>query len=42
MRPISSRKNVPLSASRTLYRSRKGLIFGVCRGLADYADIHVT
>lgn len=28
-------------ASRTLYRSRRGWIFGVCQGLADYADISV-
>ena len=26
-------------ASRALYRSRCGWIFGVCRGIADYADI---
>jgi len=26
---------------RTLYRSRKGMVFGVCQGLADYADISV-
>lgn len=26
---------------RTLYRSRQGSIFGVCRGLADYADLPV-
>jgi len=24
---------------RTLYRSRNGLIFGVCRGLADYLNV---
>ena len=29
------------STSRTLYRSRNGWIFGVCQGLADYADIRV-
>jgi phage shock protein C len=28
-------------ARRTLYRSRRGWIFGVCQGLADYADIPV-
>lgn len=28
--------------SRTLYRSRRGWIFGVCRGLAEYADIPVV
>jgi phage shock protein C len=27
--------------SRTLYRSRRGWIFGVCQGLAEYADISV-
>ncbi|MGC9450127.1 MAG: envelope stress response membrane protein PspC [Oceanipulchritudo sp.] len=27
--------------SRTLYRSRRGWIFGICQGLADYADISV-
>lgn len=27
--------------NRTLYRSRNGIIFGVCRGIADYADISV-
>lgn len=26
---------------RTLYRSRNGMIFGVCRGIADYAEISV-
>ena len=25
-----------------LYRSRKGIIFGVCRGLAEYFDVSVT
>jgi len=29
------------TATRTLYRSRRGWIFGVCKGLADYADIPV-
>lgn len=24
---------------RTLYRSRDGLFFGVCRGIADYAEL---
>jgi phage shock protein C len=28
-------------SSRTLYRSRQGLFFGVCRGIADYATINV-
>ena len=27
--------------TRTLYRSRRGWVFGVCQGLADYADISV-
>ena len=26
---------------RTLYRSRRGWIFGVCKGIANYADIPV-
>lgn len=29
------------NTSRTLYRSRRGWIFGVCKGLAEYADIPV-
>jgi phage shock protein C len=29
------------ASSRTLYRSRHGLFFGVCKGLADYAQISV-
>ena len=29
------------TASRTLYRSRTGIIFGVCQGLATYAEISV-
>ena len=29
------------NTSRTLYRSRRGWIFGICQGLADYADISV-
>ena len=28
-------------SSRTLYRSRKGIFFGVCQGISDYADISV-
>lgn len=28
-------------SGRGLYRSRKGVIFGVCRGLADYFDFSV-
>jgi len=28
-------------STRTLYRSRCGLIFGVCRGIAEYAEISV-
>ncbi len=27
--------------TRTLYRSRNGWIFGVCQGIADYADLPV-
>lgn len=27
---------------KPLYRSRDGMIFGVCRGLADYLDFNVT
>ena len=29
-------------AGRSLYRSRRGVIFGVCRGLADYFDFNVV
>lgn len=29
------------SPRRTLYRSRGGWIFGVCQGLADYAELDV-
>lgn len=29
------------TSSRTLYRSRRGLLFGVCRGIADYAELSV-
>ncbi len=29
----------PFSSHRTLYRSRSGMIFGVCKGLANYSDI---
>jgi len=28
-------------SSRQLYRSRSGLVFGVCRGVADYLDVSV-
>ena len=28
--------------SRGLYRSRRGAIFGVCRGIAEYFDFSVT
>jgi phage shock protein C len=28
--------------TRRLYRSRHGVIFGVCRGLADYSGINVV
>lgn len=30
------------STKRTLYRSRNGWIFGVCQGLASYAEISVV
>jgi phage shock protein C len=30
------------STNRTLYRSRRGWIFGVCQGLATYAEISVV
>lgn len=29
------------NTSRTLYRSRHGMFFGVCKGLAEYGDIPV-
>jgi len=29
------------NTTRTLYRSRNGWIFGVCQGIADYADLSV-
>ena len=35
MRPIRSRNN------RGLYRSRRGAILGVCRGIAEYFDFSV-
>jgi phage shock protein C len=31
----------PASGSKTLYRSRCGVIFGVCRGVANYIDAPV-
>jgi len=31
----------PYHMRRGLYRSRKGLIFGVCRGLGNFTDISV-
>ena len=31
--------NYPFSDHRTLYRSRDGMIFGVCEGLARYANL---
>lgn len=35
--------NFPNSpSSRKLYRSRDGIIFGVCKGLAEYSDISVV
>jgi len=30
-----------LARNRGLYRSRKGVVFGVCRGLAEYFDFSV-
>lgn len=30
------------SWQRALYRSRSGMIFGVCKGLANYLDANVT
>lgn len=33
---------IPINEKRgKIYRSRKGMILGVCRGLADYADFPV-
>lgn len=29
----------PYEPTRRLYRSRRGMIFGVCRGLADYSGV---
>lgn len=34
-------KNIRYRHDRGLYRSRSGLLFGVCRGLADYFDLSV-
>jgi phage shock protein C len=31
----------PDDTQRGFYRSRRGIIFGVCRGLADYFDLSV-
>ncbi len=31
----------PKERTTRLYRSRSGMIFGVCRGLADYLNLHV-
>jgi phage shock protein C len=31
----------PARPRRRLYRSRKGWVFGVCKGLADYAELPV-
>lgn len=36
-----SRDSFPSSYKRPLYRSRKGWVLGVCRGLADYTEIPV-
>ena len=33
---------IPINEKRgKIYRSRKGMILGVCRGLADYADLQI-
>jgi len=32
----------PEGRTRRLYRSRKGMIFGVCAGLADYLNLKVV
>jgi phage shock protein C len=32
---------LPPLAKKHLYRSRQGMIFGVCRGLADYSELSV-
>ncbi len=29
------------NTNRTLYRSRNGVVFGVCRGLAEYSELPV-
>jgi phage shock protein C len=36
--------NVPpiINERRPLYRSRNGIIFGVCKGLANYSDLSVV
>ena len=31
----------PTSTHRKLYRSRDGMIFGICKGFADYAEVSV-
>lgn len=35
-------RNYSPTRNRTLYRSRDGVIFGVCRGLADFSELPVT
>ena len=30
-----------MTSKRTLYRSRRGWFFGVCQGIAEYADFNV-
>lgn len=38
---MSARTRQPGSRRRTLYRSRQGVILGVCRGLAEFFDVQV-
>ena len=35
-------RNRRIKRSNGLYRSRDGVLFGVCRGVADYFDLNVT
>ena len=35
-------KDRRIKRSNGLYRSRDGVLFGVCRGVADYFDLNVT
>ena len=42
MNPMSSRyRSRPRRTDRALYRSRDGVLFGVCKGVAQYADLSV-